>query len=84
MIDKRKYYQRSEACINYETYQFTLPKILSNTAYTQLRHDINALGENSNSAEIIVLHIKHTDFFIDFPSQGFPYFKISFYHHATS
>jgi hypothetical protein len=83
MIDKTKYYQRVEACVNYKTYQFALPKILSNIAYTQLRNEVSHLGENSNPTEIIVLHIKQTDFFIDFPAQGFPYFKISFYHHAT-
>lgn len=76
--------QRIQSCVNYRAYQFALPRGLSERAYTQLQQYMLSLGENRNPPELKVLHIKHEDFFIDFPAQGFPYFKVSFYPHTPN
>lgn len=70
------HYQYVKSCIRYQTYQFQLAT-LTEQQYIVLKQFITTLGENTT--DFPVLHIKHSQFFIDFPSYGFPYFKLTFY-----
>jgi len=78
-MQKIEYYKKVTACVNYQAYQFRLPTELSQTAYEQLRHFVETQGENINPANIGVLNIQHQDFFVQFPTYGFPYFTLNFY-----
>ncbi len=73
------FHQKITACVNYQAYRFALPSDLSTAHYQILRQFIADFGENINPPEIPVLHILHAHFFIQFPSYGFPYFKVNFY-----
>ena len=66
--------------MRYHSYRFLLPKCWSRQAHKQLGTFVLSLGENRYPAEIDVLQVRHVSFFIDYPSFGFPYFKVSFYH----
>lgn len=79
----KRYYHPIQTCVNYQAYEFDLSSILTEQAYTKLRHFIANYGENTNPATINVLHIQNPLFFIDFPSYGFPIFKISFLKKTT-
>lgn len=78
-MQNTEYYEKITACVNYQAYQFQLPRQLSLTAYEQLRCFVEQQGENINPPSIGVLNIHHADFFLQFPTYGFPYFKINFY-----
>ncbi len=68
-----------ETCVKYQVYEFDLPRQLESSTYKQLRDFVITYGENTNPDTINVLHIRNPLFFIDFPSYGFPIFKISFF-----
>ncbi|MCV6637994.1 hypothetical protein [Candidatus Albibeggiatoa sp. nov. NOAA] len=72
------HYQYVKSCIRYQTYQFQLNQ-LTEQQHFLLKQFVGSLGNNANPIDFPVLHIKHSLFFIDFPSYGFPYFKLTFY-----
>ncbi len=74
-----QYYRKIETCVKYQVYEFKLPETLNKERYQVLRAFIQTLGNNSYPSCLKVLHLRHTDFFIDFPDYGFPVFKINFY-----
>jgi len=65
--------------VRYHSYRFFLPKYWSRLVHEELGAFVLSLGENRYPPEIGVLQVRHASFFIDYPSFGFPYFKISFY-----
>ncbi|MCP4697317.1 MAG: hypothetical protein GY862_10760 [Gammaproteobacteria bacterium] len=76
------HYQSVQACVAYLSYEFVLPSQLDEEKFAQLRSFISKLGENLYPAAIKVLHVKAQWFFVDFPSYGFPTFKINFFKDA--
>ncbi|GEM_PF-1295660 len=72
------HYSRISTCVTYQAYEFKIGK-LSQPHYTKLKNLVQTLGENIYPSHLGVLHICHKFFFLDFPSKGFPIFKISFY-----
>ncbi len=73
-----KYYCHITSCVTYQAYQFGMAN-LTVQHYARLKEFVQNLGENTYPPNISVLHIKHSQFFLDFPGYGFPVFKISFY-----
>jgi hypothetical protein len=71
------YYQEINYCLNYRSYQFSLAG-LEKWQYEMLKRWINSLGDNQYPNDFPVLRIKHPAFMIEFPSYGFPYFKVMF------
>ena len=78
-----QYYRPIQRCVNYQAYEFSLDKGLTQPQYEQLRLFVQTLGKNRNPTTFNVLHIRNQYFFLDFPSYGFPTFKISFYKHIS-
>jgi len=74
-----QYYQKIETCVKYQVYEFKLPENLSEECYQILRTFIQTFGDNHYPLRLKVLHLQHSNFFIDFPDYGFPVFKVSFY-----
>ena len=72
-------YEKVDSCVRYHSYRFLLPKNWQQKQHQSLAKFVLSLGENKYPESLGVLQIRHDAFFLDYPSFGYPYFKISFY-----